>query len=264
LTRPLFHPESWARVRAALRARNRPVLVALDLDGTIAPIAPLPKLARVPAATLRSIARAARAGGVRVVVLSARRVSDMRRLIPVRNVLLVGQYGLEGPLAPPRRVLARLRRACGRVTRALIPRVRPVRGALLEPKGLTVAVHNRNVSGALARRKLREGVRSVASNQASRAGLVPTPGRRVVDFVPRGRDKGVALRALRARLRPRVRTVFYFGDSEGDEPAFRALGRGDFPVRVGRGATRARYRVADLRSVTRFLDAVAAHRADSA
>jgi trehalose 6-phosphate phosphatase len=264
LTRPLFHPESWPRARAILRARDRSLLVALDLDGTIAPIAPLPRLARVPAATLRSVGRAAGTQGVRVVVLSARRVSDLRKLVPVRNVLLVGQYGLEGPLAPGGRVLERLRRSCARVTRALAPRVRQVRGAMLERKGLTVAVHDRSVSGGPSRRKLHAGLLAIASNEARRAGFVPMPGRQVVDFVPRGHDKGRALRALRAWLTPRARTVFYFGDSEGDEPAFRALGRGDFPVRVGRGATRARYRVADVRGVTRFLDAVAVHRAGSA
>ena len=150
-TRPLLHPASWRRVRAALEARNRSLLVALDLDGTIAPVAPRPELARVPAGTLRSLGRAARAEGVRVAIVSARRVSDIRRLVPVRNVLLVGQYGLEGPLAPSDRVLARLRRACARMTRALLPVVRSTRGALLEPKGLTVGVHDRNVSAKAAR-----------------------------------------------------------------------------------------------------------------
>jgi trehalose 6-phosphate phosphatase len=239
--------------------------VGLDLDGTISPVVSRPDLARVPAATLRLLARAARSEGVRLVVLSARRTSEMRRLVPVPSVLLLGQYGLEGALAPARASRARLRRACARVARALRGHVRSTPGALLEPKGLTVAVHDRNVRGEAERRGLRARIDAVARHEARREGFVPLRGRRVVDFVPRGRNKGQALRALQARLAPR--TVFYFGDSDGDEPAFQALGRRDFPVRVGRpgeNSTHARYRVADLRGVARFLDAVAAHRAGPA
>jgi trehalose-6-phosphatase len=47
--------------------------------------------------------------------------------------------------------------------------------------------------------------------------------------------------------------IVYFGDSEADEPAFAALRPGDFPVRVGPGLTRARYRVPGPGEVVRFL-----------
>ncbi len=262
MTRPLTAPTAWPRVRAILEARDRPLLVALDLDGTVAPIAPHPDLARVPKAALRAIERAARGRNVRIAIVSARQRAELRRLVPVRGVLLIGQYGLDGPLAPPRRVLARLRRGCARVTRGLRARVRSIPGALLEPKGLTVAVHSRQVKGRDARRRLRESLLSVASGEAKKEGFVPMPGAEAVDFVPRGYDKGKALRALLARLKPSA--VVYFGDSGGDEPAFSVLGKKGVSVRVGRGATRARYRVAGIQGVTRFLDAVAALRAGPA
>ena len=262
MTRPFFERPTWRRVQRILCEAERTVLIALDLDGTIAPFARRPDLARVPERTLRSLARGAEARAVRIAILSARPLTDMRRMVPVRNVLLIGQYGLEGPLGPPTQLLKRLRRGCARVARALRPLVASVRGALLEVKGLTVAVHDRNVRDARRLRELRRGLKAVASMEARSHGFVPVPGRHVVDFVPRGHDKGRALRALRAKLKPGC--VFCFGDSLGDEPAFAVLGRRDFPVRVGRVGTRARYRVATLTGVTRFLDAVAACRAGSA
>jgi len=258
LTRPLADRRAWPEVRALLAARRRTLLVALDLDGTVAPIAPHPDLARVPRAALRAIERAAKGRNVRIAIVSARPRSDLRRLVPVRGVLLVGQYGLDGPLAPPRRVLARLRKGCTSVTRALEERIRSIPGALLEPKGLTVAVHRGQVKSAEARRTLREALRSVASGEAKWERFVPMPGAEAVDFVPRGHDKGKALKALLALLKPGA--VVYFGDSGGDEPAFSVLGKKGVSVRVGRGKTRARYRVAGIEGVTRFLDAVAAHR----
>lgn len=259
MTRSLFAKGPWSRARTLLETPDRRILIGLDLDGTLAPLAPRPELARVPGPTLRAIRRAARAPRITIAILSARPLHDLRRLLPVRGLMRIGQYGLEGPLAPVVTTRTRLRRRCARVTRALmteIPRT------LLEPKGLTVAVHSRNVKGSPARRALFRAVRSVAAGEAREQEFVPMPGAEIVDFVPRGQDKGRPLRALRARLRPDA--VFYFGDSDGDEPAFRALGRADFPVRVGRGETRARFRVAGLGGVTRFLVAVTALRAGPA
>src|SRR5258707_12572901 len=118
--------------------------------------------------------------------MSARRFPNMRRMVPVRNVLLIGQYGLEGPLGPPTQLLKRLRRGCARVARALRPLVASVRGALLEVKGLTVAVHDRNVRDARRLRELRRGLKAGASLEARSHGFVPVTGRRLADFWPRG------------------------------------------------------------------------------
>ena len=113
---------------------------------------------------------------------------------------------------------------------------------------MTVALHDRNVP---ARRmpELRGLLRRVARD-ARKLGFEPARGKRVTDFVPRGYDKGKAVRLLRRRLDPSV--IVYFGDSEADEPAFAALRPGDLPVRVGAGPTRARYRVRGPEDVARF------------
>jgi trehalose 6-phosphate phosphatase len=54
-------------------------------------------------------------------------------------------------------------------------------------------------------------------------------------------DKGTALQALREELG--ADAVAYFGDDVTDEDAFRALGPDDVTVKVGEGATAARFRV---------------------
>ena len=262
MTRPLFGKSSWARARAILARTDRPILIGLDLDGTLAPLARHPDLARVPRSTLQVIQRAVTARRTRIAILSARPDRDLRRLLPLRGVIRVGQYGLDGPLAPRTATLARYHRACGRVTRALRPIVTPVPGALLEAKGLTVAVHFRNVTSGAARRTLLSDLRRVAAGEARDEGFITIQGAKIVDFVPRGHDKGRALRALTRRLRPDA--VFYFGDSGGDEPAFAVLGKEDVPVRVGRGVTGARFHVPSLGGVIRFLEAVTALRAGPA
>lgn len=251
MTRLLLTPRSWAGASEAIRSGER-LLIGLDLDGTLAPIVRRPELARVPSGTLRILERAARLRRTQIAIVSARPLATIRALLPVRGLARIGQYGLEGPLAPPARERSRLRESCRVLARELALAVEGLPGAWVEPKGLTVAVHNRAVAPAHLR-SLRNAV-ALVFPRARRMGFVPTTGRRVTDFVPAGFDKGTALRGAIAVYGPR--RVFYFGDSLSDEAAFRSMGRSDFPVRVGPGATCAPYRVADLRGVTRVLSAV--------
>jgi trehalose 6-phosphate phosphatase len=261
-TRSLVENGIWESVRAALRRTSRPgrpILVVLDFDGTVAPIASRPDRVRVPAGTLREIERAARLRGVRVAALSARPLRDLARYLPVRGVLRVAQYGLEGvdPLRPERRKT--IRAGVERLRELLEPVVERQPGAWIEDKRLTVAVHYRDLSPRRRAALLRD--LAPILSRARRLGFHAERGRRVIDFVPSPYDKGRALRSLRRRVRPAV--TFYFGDTAGDEPAFAALGKTDFPVRVGAGPTAAPYRVRGPGDVARFLRALVALRTGS-
>ena len=255
-TRPLFSRAAWAAVQEASRVSKRRLLVAFDVDGTLAPIASRPARARVPHATLEWLAKAAQLPHVRVAVVSARPLLDLRRLVPVADVERIAQYGLEGPLAPSAATRRRFRGAARVIGRRLRLVVAPFRGAFVEQKGLSVAVHHRALSPR-RRAALRARLRAVEPEMLAH-GFGTQLGDRVNDFVPVGYDKGRAIRALRARVRPGV-TIF-FGDSAGDEPAFAALAPADVSVCVGSGPTAARYRVRGPRDVARFLSGLVAER----
>lgn len=251
-TRSLFETDARARIQALLDRRGGRVLVALDVDGTIAPIVAALGRARVPAATLRILLRLTRMRGVTVALVSARSRRVLKRLVNLPRARVAAQYGLEGAVAPAASLRKRWRRGAVQVAEALAPVAEVFPGAVLEPKSMAVALHDRGVP---ARRHpaLRRALRRVAAG-VRRLGFVPVRGHRVTEFVPRGYDKGRAMIQLRKRYAPAM--VFYFGDSEADEPAFAVLGRNDFPVRVGSGPTRARYRVRGPEEVTRFLRSV--------
>ena len=234
-----------AVIRSGARA-----LVAVDFDGTIASIAPRPEQVRVSSEMLRALRAVAhrRSRGPRLALVTARPGRDMKRLLPVKGIVCVAQYGLEGPLGPPALERAQWRRAAGAVERLLEPVQERIPGSWIERKSMTVALHDRRVSA----RRMPELRRLLhrATRDARALGFEPARGKRVTDFVPRGYDKGKAVRLLRRWLDPSV--IVYFGDSEADEPAFAALRPGDVPVRVGPGATRARFRVRDPADVARF------------
>jgi trehalose-phosphatase len=257
--RRLMTDGAWEDAEASLaRAARagRPVLVALDFDGTLAPIVSRPDRVRVPAATLRSLRDASKHPGLRIAALSARPMRDLARYLPVPGILRVAQYGLEGGDALDPIRLRAIRAGVNALRGWIEPLAAAVPGAWIEDKRLTIAIHYRDVAprrrGALVR-----ALRSLAA-RAERLGLHVERGRRVLDFVPAGYDKGRALRMLRRRVRPAV--TFYFGDTAGDEPAFAALGRRDFPVRVGPGPTAAPYRVGGPEEVARFLRALVSKR----
>ncbi|MGE5178659.1 MAG: trehalose-phosphatase [Bacteroidota bacterium] len=256
MTQPLLSRGAWKEAEAALDAATvrRPALVVFDFDGTLAPIVMSPDRVRVPAETMRAIEEAARLPRVRIAALSARPMRDLARYLPVRRVLRVAQYGLEGGDGPGAERRRRIASGVKALRELLTPIASSWRGTWIEDKRLTIALHYRRVSAPRRGALLRALARVVS--RARRLGFHPEPGRMVLDFVPSGYDKGRALRMLANRVRPAV--LFYFGDTAGDEPAFAALGRSGFAVRVGPGPTKAPYRVRGPRDVARFLRAIAA------
>jgi trehalose-phosphatase len=245
----LFAPGAWDKVAAAFAPNGSRPLLAFDVDGTLAPIVTDPARARVPVATRRLLTALVSDRGLVVAAVSARRDRDLRAILPVRGIRRVAQYGLEGVVAPPARERARWRHAARNIRRILEPVAAATPGAWVEDKGMTVSLHDRLVPpGRMP--ALRRALRSAAV-KAEGFGFSTARGLRVTDFVPRGYDKGRAIEALRRSVGGDP--AIYFGDSEADEPAFAALGRGDVPVRVGPGPTRARYRVRGAGDVARFL-----------
>jgi trehalose 6-phosphate phosphatase len=209
-----------ADARAALLADPGSALIALDFDGTLAPIVDRPESARLVPGGHEVLTRLAGAiGGL--AVISGRAADDVVRLgdldtIPGLRVL--GHYGLQtwrdGVLSTPPPA-AGVDLARGRLPALLAQG--PV-GAYLEDKEHSVAVHTRPADDPQAALdQLAPALRELAAA----AGLEAVPGRYVVELRPPGVDKGTALRELVAELG--VTTVIYVGDDVGDLPAFRAV-----------------------------------------
>jgi len=250
-------PLDVTRVLAARRARG---LVAVwDLDGTLAPIAPTPAAARVPAATRKALRRLARRADTLVGVVSGRPLAQLERLVGGANLWLAGLHG--GARHPPGGCVRRLwspaaERRGARLAHGLAEALAEVPGVRIEPKGPVVAVHVRGVSAAGRARARRVVAR------ARPAGWAVLEGRRVLELRPRGLPtKADAVRWIAGR-RPGA-AVLYVGDDATDEDAFGALGPADFAVRVesrraraersGAG-TRARWTLAGHAGVARLIE----------
>lgn len=259
MTRSLFGSRAWNDVAATIES-GEPILVGLDLDGTLAEIVDHPSRTRVTPRMLRLLDECARAPRIRVAIVSARSTAAIRRLIPTRGLLRVGQYGLEGHVAPSSGRKTAIRAAATTLADHARRETSEIPGVWVESKGFSIAIHDRRVPPRF-QRKLHGVIRSLeADARGSAFHLVP--GERVYEFVPNGFDKGTALRGLIRIVRPAA--TLYFGDSRADEPAFRVLGPRDVPVRVGPGRTDAPFRVDGPGDVARALSAVVRLRAAAA
>ncbi|MGW2542559.1 trehalose-phosphatase [Kitasatospora sp. NPDC001574] len=207
---------------AALLEEPRAAVVALDFDGTLAPIVSDPSRARAhpgAADALRGLVPHVGA----VVVVTGRPAGlavEYGGFAEVGGVVVLGHYGAErweaGELtAPP------VHPGVAAV-RAALPDVLAAAGApdgtWVEDKGRSVAVHTRRTAEpAVAFERLVEPVGALAAEH----GLVVEPGRLVLELRPPGVDKGAALEGF---LRERgARSVLYAGDDLGDVAAFAAV-----------------------------------------
>jgi trehalose 6-phosphate phosphatase len=210
-----------AGLAALLRAPRR-ALIAMDYDGTLAPIVADPAAARPDPRADEALRRLAPLVGTLAVITgrSAAAAIELGRLDQVPGLIVLGQYGrqrwqagtLTSPPPPPGIDAARQE----------LPQVLAAAGApegtWAEDKADALAVHTRRTAEpgpALDR------LRGPLADLAARTGLAVEPGRMVIELRPPGSDKGQTLKSL--ALESGASSVMYCGDDLGDVPAFRAV-----------------------------------------
>ncbi len=216
-------------------AGRRPLLVASDYDGVLAPLVGDPSAAVPSLGVGDALARVAGAAGVTVALVSGRGVEDLRTVSGLDGPYRwVGSHGAEydGPLTGE---LAGRRDA---LADRLAPLVAAVPGARLEVKPASVAVHVRQVADPAGAAAL-----LAAADAAADPSLTKKPGKAVLELAVTDADKGSAVTRLREELG--AAAVVYLGDDLTDEDVFRRLGPADVGVKVGEGETAAGHRVAD-------------------
>ena len=207
------------------RITGSPLVVLLDVDGTLAPIAPRPEDASVPAATRDAVQALAAARDTHVALVSGRGAEAARRLVGVDGVWAIGNHGLEtidpgGILSVDARVAA-WEDALQSVRSSAAGAVASVPGARVEDKGATLSIHYRLADAADVPR-----LESAVATAAERAGLRVTRGRKVIEVrPPLAVDKGTAVLALAQRLgaTERSASILFAGDDTTDEDAMEAL-----------------------------------------
>jgi trehalose-phosphatase len=207
------------------RLRGTPLLVLLDLDGTLAPIAPRPDDAEVPSATREVLETLAAQPGVSVAIVSGRGAADARRVASLRDAWVIGNHGLELITPGGKVVVDPLVEPYGptlsAVARELESQLADVRGILVENKVWSLSVHYRLADDADVP-KVQRAVETLVRDHALRL----TAGKRIFEVrAPVRIDKGTAVLKLSLQLGAlgEHASTFFAGDDVTDEDAFRQL-----------------------------------------
>ncbi len=237
------------------------VLLALDFDGVLAPLVDDPSTSRALPAAVAALGRLATVPGLHLALVSGRAVADLAALAEVpEGTWLVGSHGAERG----RWSDGRLERVDLDLDPAVAARLADVTARLeaatagttgrVEHKPASVVLHTRTASADDAERL------TAFALALGGDGVDAMHGKDVVELSVLRVTKGDALATLRRELG--VGTVVYAGDDVTDERAFVTLEDTDVTVKVGAGATAARFRVGGPDDVaallTRAADALGA------
>ncbi|MFC7625266.1 trehalose-phosphatase [Microlunatus sp. GCM10028923] len=201
-------------------------MIAVDFDGTLAPIVDDPDRAF---GNPRAIAALGRLGGLglTIAVITGRPARTVVRLgrftsVPgLRNMIVLGQYGVERwdaatgefSIPPEPDGIAALTDEVDQLLASL-----DLSEARLEHKGRAIGVHTRELPDP---RAAFETLLPRLNDLAERHRWAIEPGKNVIEIRAPGMDKGVALRSLIEETG--VRQVIFAGDDLGDLPAFRMV-----------------------------------------
>ena len=259
----------------ARRLSGHPLVLLLDVDGTLSPIARSPQAAMIPEETRRILVRLAKLPDVHIVFVSGRAAADAARLVGLDSAWTIGNHGLEiappGLPAEPRSDVAPFAERIATAASRLEDVAKSYPGVTVEDKRWTLSVHYR-----LADRRVVTELTAKTFDIARLAGLRMTTGKEVIELRPPiDVDKGTASREIAERLgafQPEA-SLLYAGDDRTDEDAFTALraAREKFvTVRVresesdARLPTAAEFEVPDPAALRLLLGVIAEDRATAA
>lgn len=245
--------------------RSKRIVLFLDYDGTLVPIAATPQQARMPESTKALLARLSRLSGVRVAIITGRSLRTIKKMVGLKELIYAGNHGLELCGRGLRLELpgaVSLKKIFLKIRKQLFLLEREFAGVLVEDKDLTWSVHYRKLKKHRQEEILLSRVQGILKPFVLRGQVRLTFGKKVMEIRPninwhKGKIVSWLLRQreVAGGLRKNV-FVMCFGDDTTDEDVFRQLRKA---VTVYVGAPKkscARYRVRKIDDVLEILRGV--------
>lgn len=230
-------------LREAIRqiAGTEHLLVAMDFDGTMAPIVGHADDARPLPRSAAAFAGLAVLPRTTTALISGRALASLRAVAsPPVNTLLIGSHGAEAWLGPGSTGLTLdpdQKALLAEVRTVLEDIVKEAPGTMLEDKPAGVVLHTRLASDDVAD----DAVAAARSVLQDRKGVFLKDGKRVLETSVVNASKGEGVTFLRQITG--ATGVLFAGDDTTDEDALARLEPGDVGVKVGLDFTQAQYRV---------------------
>jgi len=246
----LHTPRPSRFVRPPPPPLGRDCALFLDIDGTLAELAHVPDAVRIDQGITEALPRLAQDLGGALALITGRAITSADLLFPNFKLPMAGQHGCErrdgkGTIhlhAPRKDTYARL---C-KLLRGLAKRHPEL---LIEDKGAAIALHYRAIPELAS-----ELHKAVAESLREGEGYLLQPGKMLLEVRPEGRDKGTAIDDFMLESPFAGKLPVFVGDDLTDEHGFATVERlGGWTIKVGTGRTVARFRLADVAAVRRWL-----------
>ena len=222
-----------------------------DIDGTLVDISPTPSEVKVERDLIVLIERLHELTGGALALISGRSIRDIDSIFHGAHLPVAGQHGVERrnvggeinrhTISPATLITSRDR---------LQSAVARHPALILEDKGLSLALHYRQAPalGSFSHRLMRTLQQEIGSD------YTVLTGKRIVELKPSGKDKGKAVTEFMAEPPFKGRLPVFVGDDVTDEYGFAVVNAlGGYSIKVGRGASAARWRLANVAAVRKWL-----------
>ncbi|WP_459383883.1 trehalose-phosphatase [Arthrobacter humicola] len=252
-TAPLsLSPELLAAVRRV--AGTGHLLVAMDFDGTMAPLVDHAGDARALPRSAAAFAALSELPRTTTALISGRALDSLRAVAsPPEETLLIGSHGAEvwmGPGSSELMLDDAQRELLAEVRRELEGIVEQAPGTLLEDKPAGVVLHTRLAADDVAE----DAVAAARTVLQDRSGVFLKSGNRVLETSVVNASKGEGIAFLRQAAG--ATAVAFAGDDTTDEDALASLVPGDLGVKVGLDFTQAEFRVEAPVHICELLEAL--------
>lgn len=249
----------WSNLRNKLK--DKFIFLFLDYDGTLAPIAEIPNKAVIPKETKEILEELSSKPNCKLAIISGRSLKDIKDKIELKDIIYAGNHGLEleGPKIKFKSpVPIAYRKILDKIKADLNKKLSLIKGAFIEDKGLSLALHYRLVDKKQTREVKTVFHESVIVSLIKNRIKVKS-GKMVLEVRPPIEwDKGKVVLWLLARQRfiSKSHDVFpiYIGDDLSDEDVFKVLKNMGLTIFVGKPkVSYANYYLRDTQQVAKFL-----------
>ncbi len=231
--------QCWEKIKERLKGSC--VFLFLDFDGTLSPIVNTPDKAVIPKDVRGLLKDIAQKKDFKVAIISGRSLADIKKRVGVESIIYSGNHGLE--VESPKikhkpQISTEYMDGLKKIKAELKERLKGVKGAFIEDKGISLAVHFRE-AGKRETNIIKTIFREVAIIPSVVKKIKIRTGKKVIEAGPPIEwDKGKMVLWLISRQRfclddNKDIVAFYMGDDVTDEDAFKALKKDGVTILVG-------------------------------
>lgn len=234
------------------------ILLFLDFDGTVSPIVKNPDEARIDSEVETILKTFIRSKKIRIIIISGRMLSELKKKIRVKGIDYVGNHGLEWELNGnyDRYPMDKNDFESLDSAKKLLSSIKlEFPDVYLQDKILSLSVHYRNLKN-VGENEFKKKFYETLSKPRKNNAIHFREGKKVIDIYSKtGWNKGMAAKKIKKLLGDPL--AISMGDDTTDEDMFKKLNDG-ITVRVGKDSnSSAEFYVKNISEVTRFLNLVA-------